>query len=150
MSSALKYFAVLDNSTRSNVIVNASNLIPMFNEEEMKCIDYEDYAKHKYDKWFSYNLKRNVNVCYSMTDIKEEHLKIEENVETLISNVIEVLEEFEPVYFLTISTNDVVDQLLKKYKYIKIGQKYMLHVYLNNEYLLQYNIKEKKYKIKGG
>lgn len=150
MSAALKYFANLDDSTRSNVIINASNLIPMFNEEEMKCIDYEDYEKHKYNKWFSYNLKKNVNVCYSLINIKEEQLKIEKNVEILTNNVINILEEFQPVYFITISTNSMVEHILSKYYYKKIGQKYMMHIYLNNDYLLEYNIREKNYRIKGG
>ncbi len=150
MSAALKYFANLDDSTRSNVIINASNLIPMFNEEEMKCIDYEDYEKHKYNKWFSYNLKKNVNVCYSLTNIKEEQLNIEKNVEILTNNIIYVLEEFQPVYFITISTNSMVEHILGKYYYKKIGQRYMMHIYLNNDYLLEYNIKEKNYRIKGG
>jgi hypothetical protein len=139
MSAALKYFASIDDSTRSNILINCSELVSMFNEEEMKCIDYNEYEKNKYNNWYSYNLKKNVNVCLSLNGLKVETSK---DKEMIINDLIYIVEEFQPVYFITIKGNEMVDIVLKKYNYNKIGNKFMLHIYLNQSFLMEYNQKK--------
>ncbi len=117
--TALQYFATLDNSIRPNIILNCPNMIPLFNEEDMKCIDYS-----KIDNYYSYNntiddLKLNCNVILSLQNNSED-------IQNLCSQSIH---EFEPIYYCTINTSSDIHDILIKSNYLFMGNKYLLYIY---------------------
>ena len=117
--TALQYFATLDNSIRPNVILNCPNLIPLFNEEDMKCIDYSTFTTSKLNNNTLKNSKFECNVILSVQNYSEDN-------QNLCSKSIE---EFEPVYYCTINTDPIIHDILLKANYTFVCNKYLLYIY---------------------
>lgn len=109
--TALQYFATLDNSIRPNVIMNCPNMIPLFNEEDMKCIDYSTFTTS--------NSKFECNVILSVQNQSED-------IQNLCSQSILT---FEPVYYCTINTDPIIHDILLKANYTFVCNKYLLYIY---------------------
>ncbi len=117
-TTALQYFSILDNSIRPNVILNCPNMIPLFNEEDMKCIDYSKIDNY-YINYSNNDLKLNCNVILSLQDNSED-------IQNLCSQSIL---EFDPVYYCTINSNSDIHNLLLKSNYSFICKTYLLYIY---------------------
>jgi hypothetical protein len=113
-TTALQYFSILDNSIRPNVILNCPNMIPLFNEEDMKCIDYSKITSN-----YLNTSKFDCNVILSVQNQSED-------IQNLCTQSIN---EFEPVYYCTINTDPIIHDILLKANYTFVCNKYLLYIY---------------------
>jgi hypothetical protein len=112
-TKALNHFSTLDNSIRPNIILNCSDIIPYFNEEDMKCIDYNDInCNHP-------NLKFDCNVILSVQNNSKDTQKL----------CFESIQMFDPVFYCTINSNSDIHNLLLKSNYSFICKTYLLYIY---------------------
>ena len=122
MSQALKQFAILDNSTRPNVLLNCEHLKNRFEDEDMKTIEYASLIrKTNTDIIPNYYYIKNCNLFVFVT-----------KVDSLLQSIQSFIFFFKPIYIVTISTSDESEKYLNEINYKFVEKINALHVYQRN------------------
>ena len=126
MSSAFNWFSEMDNSIRPNIIFGSLKIESYFEEEDMKCIRYNDENGENNNIEFLNKFKNECNFC-----ITTENNSV--LFEKKINKIKLALAKLNPSYVIIINNNtDEVSPLveyLTKINYSFIDKKNLLQVF---------------------
>jgi len=114
---ALTHFNQLDNSTRTNIVLNYSELTECFADEDMKAITYPMLKKYEKTSYYV-SVVGNCNL-FLMDDAKE----------TTYIRLITSINDYKPEYVCSINSSERLDTILSFLKYKFMHKQSKLYIY---------------------